>query len=105
MDCNSFSLLNYNIRSIGANIDGFSSLLSCVKLKFQPFSESNLNRLNELITNTNWNCLMDLNDINKCTSSFVNKLNELYCKCFPMKTKYVSEKRIENRWITTDVKP
>ena len=35
--------------------------------------------------------------------NFQNTINDLYCKAFSLKTKLVSEKHYENRWITPEI--
>ena len=41
--------------------------------------------------------------INTQTSKFLMAVNELYRKCFPLKNKYVSSKRLCNPWITAGI--
>lgn len=36
-------------------------------------------------------------------NTFIDKIHELCRECFPVKTKYVSEKRLNNHWITINV--
>ena len=52
----------------------------------------------------NWDYILDYNDPENCIIAFINKLNSLYCKHFPLKTKFISLKRLKNNWITSDVK-
>ena len=36
-------------------------------------------------------------------NAFLNKINDLFNECFPLKTKSISEKRLHNPWITSAV--
>ena len=73
-------------------------------IESRPFSDINLNSyINELV-NTNWNNLLNFDDINTCFGSFVEYLNFQYCNFFPKKTKNISNKRLNNPWITTEIK-
>ena len=42
-------------------------------------------------------------DVNVNFNIFIDKLHELYSECFPLKAKYISEKRLNNPWITANV--
>ena len=75
-----------------------------IKIETRPFSESNLYKLVENLNEINWDQILDYNDVEKSISEFSNKLDELYKKCFPLKTKFISPKRHKNKWITQDVK-
>ena len=75
-----------------------------IKIETRPFSENNLCNLVTELNEVNWDQVLDYNDVEKSISEFSNKLDELYRKCFPLKTKFISPKRYKNRWITQDVK-
>ena len=72
------------------------------KLSFRPFSEDNLNKLISRINNFDWNVLSS-GTLDSFMLNFTQKLNNLYCECFPTKIKYVSQKYFENPWITRDI--
>lgn len=42
-------------------------------------------------------------DINHNFTCFIDKIQKLYSECFPIKTKFISEKRLNNPWITQAV--
>ena len=48
--------------------------------------------------------MLNYDDVNNCCIKFVDHLNLLYQKNFPLKVKHISKKRLKNRWITSDVK-
>ncbi len=53
--------------------------------------------------NVNWNQLLSTQNIDSNCNIFINKIHELFSKCFPIKTKHVTEKRLCNPWITQAV--
>ena len=40
-------------------------------------------------------------DINLTTNKFLNTMNRLYNRCFPIKSKFISLKRLYSPWLTT----
>ena len=78
----------------------------CIKVR--PFSEQHLNSLITDLENSDWDEIVCNNDseidVNVATSNFLDHINKLYCKNFPLKTKFVSQKRLCNPWLTSDLK-
>ena len=75
-----------------------------IKIETRPFSEQNLQNLITELQQFNWDNILDLNNPDDCLNTFVTKINSLYCKHFPMKSKFISLKRMNNKWITPDIK-
>ena len=74
-----------------------------MKISFRCISDENrLNFANEL-REFNWDSVENL-DIDKYGERFVAVLNELYCKHFPLKTKYVPSKNNLNPWLTPHIR-
>ena len=73
------------------------------KISFRPFSEAKLENLKLKLRNTNWDLLLNDN-VDRSCNTFMEYIDQNYCKCFPLKHKYISNKRIEKPWITTPVK-
>ena len=73
-----------------------------IKIPFRPFSEFNLNRLTNYVTNFDWESIRSDN-VNVCMSSFIEKIDYFYCKSFPIKIKQVTRKTYENPWVTKDI--
>ena len=71
-----------------------------IKINLRPYSQQNLDKLVSAISSTDWTEIINSGDTNVATENFIDKLNELYRKCFPLKVKYLSKKRIEKPWIT-----
>ena len=75
-----------------------------IKIQSRPFSEENLSKFSNEISNINWDAVLDYNDPENSLNIFADKLNSLYSKCFPLKTKFISQKRVKNKWISHEVK-
>ena len=43
-------------------------------------------------------------DINLYVEMFMRTLYDTYCDCFPLKTKYVSNKQLNMNWMTPHIK-
>ena len=72
--------------------------------KSRPFSQNNLDLLISDLRNTNWASILcneqNIMDPNEACMNFTNHLNKTYCKYFPLKIKYMSEKRLSKPWFT-----
>ena len=75
-----------------------------IEIKSRPYSENNLNNLNTLLESFDWNLNLDYDDVENCVEKFSDLLNDFYRRSFPMKTKYISQKRNQNKWVTSGVK-
>ena len=73
-----------------------------IKITFRPFSELNLIKLINYVTNFDWNALQSEN-VDFFMLKFIEKLDFFYCKSFPVKIKHISRKTYENPWITNDI--
>ena len=70
------------------------------KLTFRPFTKSNLRKFEAKLLDTDWDTVLESEDINIQFDKFVEHLDGLYCNCFPLKTKQISAKRRANPWVT-----
>ena len=75
-----------------------------VKIVNRPFTELNLENLSDEVANIPWDDILDYDDVDNSIINFIDKLNLLYTKHFPIKTKYLSHKRFKNKWITQEIK-
>ena len=75
-----------------------------LRIETRPFSDQNLSNLSHELSNINWDFLLNYDDVENCTLRFIEILNNFYQKCFPLKTKLVSTKRLQNKWITVEIK-
>ena len=74
-----------------------------IKITFRSNTSANRNKLKNLLTTYNWNDVVNSN-VNEYLTNFLFKLNELYCLCFPIKSKFVSKKQYSKPWITPEIK-
>ena len=70
-----------------------------VKVKFRVQSNKCHDDFIDELGRINWD-FSDFNDINDKTAYFLDKINSLYCKCFPLRSKNISLKRLEKSWLT-----
>ena len=79
-----------------------------IVIKTRPFSENNLISLINDIKHTNMDVMLlgegDSLDVHNSCHNFCTYLDNIYCKNFPLKTKYVSEKRICKPWLDSNLK-
>ena len=74
------------------------------KLETRPFSEKNLKHFTTKVAHIDWDSLLDYYDVQNCITKFMEILHDLYVKSFPIKIKYISRKRYQNKWVTQEVK-
>ena len=43
-------------------------------------------------------------DLNSATESFIKTLDQIYCRNFPLKIKFVSNKRFSKPWVTPELR-
>ena len=71
------------------------------KINFRLINEENKIIFQNLLNNFDWDSIRG--DADNYAENFQNVLNDIYCKSFPMKTKFVSEKHFENHWVTSEI--
>lgn len=72
-----------------------------IKVTFRDFSDYNIEKFKTICLNNNFN--LPSNDVNTNTLFLSNILNDIYCKCFPIKVKYLSQKRINKPWLSSAI--
>ena len=73
-----------------------------IKITFRIKNDFTNINFSQALMNQNWDFLDGL-DINQSIKSFIDQLNLLYDKNFPIKTKYVSIKKSLSPWINDDI--
>ena len=64
-------------------------------------SEDNISRFKNSLSRVNWSEILDGVDANSDYNNFLNKFNELYDECIPMKKSKTNRKKIpQSPWIT-----
>ena len=61
-----------------------------------------MNNFKISVRNYNWYNLRS-SDINIFTANIISKLNELYCKHFPIKVKNIKHRNAINPWVTPEL--
>ena len=79
-------------------------LTNKIKIESRPFTEKNLEKLVNKLASFDWDSFLDYDDYQNCVSNFMTKINIFYQDSFPIKKKYISQKRFNNKWITNNVK-
>ena len=71
------------------------------RIQFRHFTEENKQLFKRRLIDVEWERLLIEEDVDRNFDIFHEKIKELYQNHFPLKTKNVSMKRIQNPWITT----
>ena len=71
------------------------------KITFRVKNTNNYEQFSGELQRINWEQLLILSNTNDNFKLFYNIVYDNYNKCFPIKTKYVSTKRLKNAWLTT----
>ena len=74
------------------------------KISFRPYRDDYFEFLCWQISCVNWDSILDYNDVNASSLKFVETIDNLYCFSFPLKHKFVSEKRLKSPWLNPYVK-
>ena len=97
-------IVHYNITDhlpIFINMSIAESTSKTVQIKFRHFTEANKQLFKRSLNNVEWERLLIEDDVDQNFTLFHDKFKELYNNHFPIKTKNVSIKRIQNPWITS----
>ena len=72
-----------------------------IKISFRPYSRIGEQNFMEKLDCINWNSKFSGTDVNQNFINFNSTLNECYCQSFPIKTKFISEKRYSKPWLNS----
>ena len=70
------------------------------KISFRLINDQNLLNFETIMTQTDWGFVANIDDIDRQFSVFQEYVNSKYCDCFPLKIKYVTDKRKSKPWIS-----
>ena len=73
------------------------------KISFRIHNTANHNSFTNELALVDWENLLCLPSTNDNFEVFLNIINRLYNKCYPLKTKFISTKRLQNPWITNGI--
>ena len=78
---------------------------SKIKIESRPFNQDFLDKLINDLIDYNWSGVIhEQCDLNLATEMFLETIDRLYCKNFPLKIKYISHNRYSKPWITPELK-
>ena len=75
-----------------------SKLIKVTKRTYKP---DQIKRFDENIGTLNWSTVITSQDTNKSYDAFTSQVSEVYNDCFPIETKFVKEKNVLNKWMTS----
>ena len=75
-----------------------SKLTKTTKRLYKP---DQIKKFEEQINTLNWSSVTDKQDTNESYNEFTVLVSHIYNECFPVQTKYVKEKSILNKWMTS----
>ena len=70
------------------------------KISFRLINDVNIDKFETKISQTNWNFLLNFNNVNDQFFAYQDHVNSTYRDCFPLITKYITDKRKNKPWIT-----
>ena len=73
-----------------------------IKIRFRYYGQQNTDRFRRQISSVCWNNLLT-GTIDEKVETFSNKLKNLYFSNFPIMTKFVSAKRLNNPWLSSGI--
>ena len=73
-----------------------------IKIVTRSHSEEDNLKFERLVCEFNWG-IIENDDVNLYAENFVNAMNDIYCKSFPVKIKYISKKRLNKPWLTPPI--
>ena len=83
-------------------IKDFSTPLEgLTRIEFRDHSRLNVEKFVNVCRNVIWDQFGG--DVNSDTLFFIETLDDIYKRCFPLKIKYVSNKRISKPWLTSEI--
>ena len=97
LEISSFGILDYDATD---HLPTFCALKSevidvetgKVRIETRPYSEVNFQKICGKLSDTNWDDLLTYDDPENCAAKFIDLLNSMYQKYFPLKVKYISKK-------------
>ena len=73
------------------------------KIEFKNITQRNKQLFSHKLSIIQWDQLLSTQNVDTNCNIFLDKIQELYDECFPLKTKYISTKRLLKPWITQAV--
>ena len=70
-------------------------------IKFRDYSLKNKGNFIKEINSINWNVVLNSDNINSNINHFNATLNSVFNKCFPIRKKQITKKRLNNPWLSS----
>ena len=67
------------------------------KLSFRLINDQNITNFEAILSQTNWNFLLNFTDVNEQFLVFQDYINSIYQDYFPLKTKYITDKQEKSK--------
>lgn len=74
------------------------------KIKYRSLNDNNLEKYRIELLKIDWQNELNNLDVNQSCSFFLNKLYEIYDKCFPILSKIITERPNTAPWLTSELK-
>ena len=71
---------------------------------FRLINDETKNNFSTMLETYDWNTVESENTNTFSDTFIITVINDLYCKCSPRKIKYISNKQVNNPWITSDLR-
>ena len=75
---------------------------SKVRIAFRSHKPEYLRNFTQQLSDVCWDEVL-IGDINDKVQQFSDHVNQLYCSCFPLLVKYVSQKRLKKPWLSPGI--
>lgn len=96
-----FSISDHLPIFININTEAFPNTKH--KITYRVINANNNNKFTSELEGINWEELLVLPNTNENFNLFHNIVNECYNKCFPIKTKFITAKRLHNAWLSSGI--
>ena len=81
---------------------GKGAKLPAIRPKIRIYSQRNMHKFEEKLSNTTWNNVYEMQDCDDAFNAFHNKFSDIYHTCFPLTT--LSRKKYKDKvWLTAEI--
>ena len=74
-----------------------------IRIQFRCKNAENKLKFETELGNFDWSTIRQ-NDPDSYLEIFLETLDEIYCRCFPLKTKFISKMKYQKPWVTNEIK-
>jgi exonuclease III len=84
------------------NLPTIANTSNKIKIQFRDNSTASIANLIDRLSSVDWKVELQ-GDVNEKVVKFNYIVDELYCQCCPLKTKFISSKRLHKPWLTRGI--